>query len=93
VRLNPSSRFATFYPRTYVVLLIRDPAWRAILMGYKQRRHTMTSNYLIGSAFEITLVLAAGAIFLAMVIAAVAAVVWFVAGLLSAAHQTQTGAR
>lgn len=53
----------------------------------------MTSIYLIASAFEITLVFAAGAIFLAMVIAAVATVVWLVAGLLSAAHQTPTGAR
>jgi hypothetical protein len=39
------------------------------------------------------LVLVAGAIFLTMVIAAVAAVVWFVAGFLSAAHRTPTGAR
>ena len=53
----------------------------------------MTPVFLISSALEIFLVLVAGAIFLTMVIAAVAAAVWFVAGLLSAAHQTPTGAR
>jgi hypothetical protein len=46
----------------------------------------MTSVFMVSSALEIGLVIAAGAIFLAMVIAALAVIVWFVAGLGSAAH-------
>ena len=76
-----------------MVPLIRDRRRRAILQEYKERRHKVTPVFLISSALEIFLVLVAGAIFLTMVIAAVAAAVWFVAGLLSAAHQTPTGAR
>lgn len=56
----------------------------------------MTPVFLISSALEIFLVLLAGAIFLTMIIAAVAALVWFVAGLFglfSATHQAPTGAR
>ena len=53
----------------------------------------MTPVFLISSALEIFLVLVAGAIFLTMVIAAVAAAVWFVSGVLSAAHQPPAGAR
>ena len=53
----------------------------------------MTPVFLISSALEIFLVLVAGAIFLTMIIAAVAALVWFVTGLFSATHQTSTGAR
>jgi hypothetical protein len=53
----------------------------------------VTPVFLISSALEIFLVLLAGAIFLTMIIAAVAALVWFVAGLFSATHQTPTGAR
>jgi hypothetical protein len=53
----------------------------------------VTPVFLISSALEILLVLAASAMFLVMIIAAVAAVVWFVAGLFSATHETPTGAR
>ena len=53
----------------------------------------MTPVCLISSALEIFLVLVASAMFLVMIIAAVAAIVWFVAGLFSATHETPTGAR
>jgi hypothetical protein len=53
----------------------------------------VTPVFLISSALEIFFVLVAGAIFMTLVIAAVAAAVWLVSGLLSAAHQTPTGAR
>ena len=46
----------------------------------------MTSIFIISSALEIGLVIAASAIFLAMVITALALVVWLVAGFVSAAH-------
>jgi hypothetical protein len=58
-----------------------------------ESRHTVTPVFLISSALEILLVLAASAMFLVMIIAAVAVVVWFVAGLFSATHRTPTGAR
>jgi hypothetical protein len=58
---------------------------------HKGRRHTVTPVFLISSALEIFLVLFAGVIFLTMIVAAVAAVVWFVAGLYSATHETPTG--
>jgi hypothetical protein len=53
----------------------------------------VTPVFLISSALEIFLVLFAGVIFLTMIVAAVAAVVWFVGGLYSATHETPTGAR
>jgi len=59
----------------------------------KGRRHTVTPVFLISSALEIFLVLFAGAVFLTMIIAAVAALVWFGAGLFSATRQTPTGTR
>jgi hypothetical protein len=46
----------------------------------------MTSLFLASSALEIGLVVVAGAIFAAMVIAALALLVWLVAGFVSAAH-------
>jgi hypothetical protein len=61
--------------------------------GYNERRHTVTSIFLVSSALEVFMVLVASAIFLVMIIAAVAAVVWFVAGLFSATHETPTRAR
>ena len=57
------------------------------------RRHTVTPVFIISSALEITLVLVAGAIFLTMGVTGVAAVVWLVAGLFSATHETPPGAR
>ena len=53
----------------------------------------MTPVFLISSALEIFLVLFAGAVFLTMIIAAVAALVWFGAGLFSATRQTPTSTR
>jgi len=46
----------------------------------------VTSIFIISSALEIGLVLAASAIFLAMVIAALALIAWLVAGFVSATH-------
>ena len=46
----------------------------------------MTSIFMISSALEVGLVIAASAIFLAMVVAFLALVVWFVAGFVSATH-------
>ncbi len=46
----------------------------------------MTSIFMISSALEIGLVIAASAIFLAMVITALALIVWLVAGFVSASH-------
>jgi hypothetical protein len=53
----------------------------------------VTPVFLISSALEIFLVLFAGAVFLTMIIAAVAALVWFGAGLFSATRQTPMGTR
>ncbi len=46
----------------------------------------MTSIFMVSSALEIGLVILASAIFLAMVIAGLAVVVWLVAGVVSSAH-------
>ena len=46
----------------------------------------MTSIVMSSSALEVGLVIAAGAIFLAMVVAVVALIVWFVGGFVSATH-------
>ena len=46
----------------------------------------MTSIFMISSALEIGLVIAAGAVFLAMVITALALIIWLVAGFVSASH-------
>lgn len=53
----------------------------------------MTPVFVISSMLEVFLVLAASAMFLVMIVAAVAAVVWFVAGVFSATRETPTGAR
>ena len=47
----------------------------------------MTSMFMIASVLEVGLVVVAAAIFLAMVVAALAVIVWFVAGFFSATHQ------
>jgi hypothetical protein len=47
----------------------------------------MTSILMIGSALEVALVVAASVIFLAMIVAAVAVIIWAVAGVLSATHE------
>ena len=52
----------------------------------KERRHPMTSVFMIASALEVGLVIVASAIFLAMVIAGLALIVWFVAGFVRATH-------
>jgi hypothetical protein len=44
------------------------------------------TSIVMSSALEVGLVIAAGVIFLAMVIAAAAVLVWFVAGFVSATH-------
>ena len=44
------------------------------------------TSILMSSALEVGLVIAAGAIFLAMVVAVVALIAWFVGGLVSATH-------
>lgn len=46
----------------------------------------MTSIFMISSALEIGLVIAASAVFLAMVITALALIIWLVAGFVSASH-------
>ena len=53
----------------------------------------MTSVFLIASVLEVGLVVAAAVIFLAMVVAAMAVIVWFVAGFVSATHRTPTAHR
>ena len=47
----------------------------------------MTSLFMIASVLEVGLVIVAAAIFLAMIVTAVAVIVWAVAGVLSATHQ------
>ena len=47
----------------------------------------MTSLFVIASVLEVGLVVAAALIFLAMVVAALAVVVWSVAGVVSATHE------
>jgi hypothetical protein len=58
--------------------------------GFNERRAPVTSVFLIASVLEVGLVIAAAVIFLTMIVAAVAAIVWLVAGLSSAAHQDPT---
>ena len=53
----------------------------------------MAPIFVLSSALEVFLVLVASAMFMGMIIAAVAAVVWFVAGLFSATRETPTAAR
>jgi hypothetical protein len=57
-----------------------------IVKEFDERRHPMTSVFLAASALEVGLVVIAGVIFLAMVVAAVALVVWSIAGFVRAAH-------
>jgi hypothetical protein len=59
---------------------------RAILKELNERRHSVTSIFMISSALEIGLVITASAIFLAMVITALALIIWLVAGFVSAAQ-------
>jgi len=47
----------------------------------------MTSVFVMASALEVALVVAAAILFLAMIVAAVAVIVWSVAGVFSATHQ------
>ena len=47
----------------------------------------MTSIFMTASALEVGLVIAAGVIFLTIVIAVVALIVWSIAGIFSAAHR------
>jgi len=47
----------------------------------------MTSVFLIASVLEVGLVVLAAVIFLAMIVAALAVIVWSLAGVLSATHQ------
>jgi len=46
----------------------------------------VTSVFIVSSALEVGLVIAASAIFLAMVITVLALITWFVAGIVSASH-------
>jgi hypothetical protein len=50
----------------------------------------MASVFLVASALEVALVVLAAVIFLTMVVAGVAVVVWSLAGVISATHQTPT---
>jgi len=50
----------------------------------------VTSVLMLGSVVEVGLVIVAAVIFLTMVVAALAVIVWSVAGFLSATHQTPT---
>ena len=47
----------------------------------------MTSAFIIASVLEVGLVVAAAVMFLAMIVAALAVVSWFIAGVSSATHQ------
>jgi len=47
----------------------------------------VTSVFMIASVFEVGLVVAAAVIFLAMIVAALAVIIWSVAGFISATHQ------
>ena len=47
----------------------------------------MSSLFMIASALEVGLVVVAAVIFLTMIVAALAVIIWFVAGLISATHQ------
>ena len=48
----------------------------------------MSSIVMIASALEVGLVLVAAVIFLAMIVAALAVIVWSIAGVLSATHRS-----
>jgi hypothetical protein len=50
----------------------------------------MTSVFMTASVLEVGLVVAAAVIFLTMIVAAVAVIIWSVAGFLSATHQSPT---
>ena len=47
----------------------------------------MTSVFMIASVLEVGLVVAAAAVFLALIVAALAVIIWSVAGFTSATHQ------
>jgi fatty acid desaturase len=57
------------------------------LKEFNERRHPMTSVFLASAFGEVVLVVAAAVIFLAMILAALAVIIWFVAGFISATHQ------
>ena len=65
---------------------MRDAPPCATFKEFNERRHPVTSVFMFSSALEVGLVVAAGAIFLAMIIAALAVVIWSVAGFVSATH-------
>ena len=50
----------------------------------------MTAALMIASVLEVGLVVLAAAIFLTMIVAAIAAIIWFVGGLFSATRPTST---
>ena len=50
----------------------------------------MASVFVIASALEVGLVILAAAIFLTMVVAGLAVLIWSVAGVISATHQAPT---
>jgi nucleoside phosphorylase len=56
-------------------------------MEFKERRAPVISIAMIASVLEVGLVVLAAAIFLAMIIAAFAVIVWLMAGFASATHQ------
>jgi uncharacterized membrane protein YdbT with pleckstrin-like domain len=59
----------------------------ATVEKFNGRRHPMTSVIVTASAFgEVVLVFAAGVIFLAMIAATLALIIWFVGGFISATH-------
>lgn len=63
-----------------------DLPLRSTLMEFKERRYAMTSLFMLSSALEVGFVIAASAIFVAMVITVLALITWFVAGIVSASH-------
>lgn len=59
-------------------------------MESNEGRAPMAPVLLMASAVEVALVVLAAVIFLTMVVAGVAVIVWSLAGLVSATHQTPT---
>jgi hypothetical protein len=59
-------------------------------MEFEERRAPMATSFMIASVLEVGLVVVAAAIFVTMIVAAFAAVIWFVGGLLSATRQSPT---
>jgi hypothetical protein len=62
------------------------PPFPIVEEGFNEGGTVMTSVLITASALEVGLVIIAGIIFLAMVVSALAVIIWSVAGVIQAAH-------